>query len=1102
MFGKEEKQMKRKLITLMLVWAITFGLMPHTYAANSFTVNAPEGAEVSVYNQEANYKTVKIEQNSTVTLDNGTIDYIYDIAPTSNMSYRVSKDGEMTEAGYLGTDAERIIVDLAEKTDTLREGYNAGILLNINERNKISLNVDESFTLRAYRAPWQIVNDTISNIMIEPDFNYTILSGSDVIEITTSDNGNAGDNKAEITAKSEGVAIVEVSCDAIYVDGIYPASTDRNGIAVITVGESYGDIDCISWDNEYDTLYFTGDKGTLEIDAALTAQTAKISNGTLGAWSDVMDGKAEIYHGNNLLKVTNGEKTDYRVVKGAKLVPKIEGEAVAGEEIALSFENIYQPVPKMAALYNPFYYPDWGMPGIVISYSLGEDIVLSAGTDYFLNEKDCNEISFTIPQDATEKITLTNGKITGENSVFGSVFGEHRKLADEGVPSDLSASSGTIDVINLPDIEIPVVTTSDDGGDDGEDNEDDDEDDGGGTLLPSGINKTHTTSFYGTNISEFDSYEADGFVTVSFTDKGKRTEDCDFDTALGVIVSPTRVPYTTGDSVADVTVRLLDALDIGYDISGTVDENFYLSAIEDFKLSDGYEVSSFGQGDGGSLSGWMVSSNGSFLSVGASDALVNNGDKIKWQFSCQLGEDIGDDSLRGGSLPPVKTEEKAEIDLAALEIEIYNIITEKVTNPTVSSVGGEWSVLGLARSSKGIASQTADLYYKNICAYLNEKDGVLNERKNTEYSRVITALTAIGKSARNVEGYDLLLPLEDYDKTVSQGINGAVWALIALDLYDEAVAEKYVDYILDKQLSDGGWALNGDVSDPDVTAMVLTALSKHEEKTSDANYKGVEFLAKAKPESAESYAQMIVALCELGISLEDERFNNLVDKMMEYYKEGEGFSHKKGEDVSLMTTEQCFYAIVAAKRAAYGKNTLFDMRGEGIFSDITAHKYQEKIESLAKRKIINGCGDGTFLPEGRLTRAECATIIVIALGLEMDRADIFEDVKENAWYYEKVATAYKHKIVMGISDTLFNPDGNVTREEGMAFVSRSAELLGIETDASPSEDKEVSSWAKDAVGFCVENEIIDTDNGLRPKEELTRAEMANMVYNLLEGVEK
>ncbi len=54
-------------------------------------------------------------------------------------------------------------------------------------------------------------------------------------------------------------------------------------------------------------------------------------------------------------------------------------------------------------------------------------------------------------------------------------------------------------------------------------------------------------------------------------------------------------------------------------------------------------------------------------------------------------------------------------------------------------------------------------------------------KKYTEYSRVIIALTSIGKDPKNVGGYNLLLPLGDFEKTTWQGINGAIWALIALD---------------------------------------------------------------------------------------------------------------------------------------------------------------------------------------------------------------------------------------------------------------------------------------------------------------------------------
>lgn len=98
--------------------------------------------------------------------------------------------------------------------------------------------------------------------------------------------------------------------------------------------------------------------------------------------------------------------------------------------------------------------------------------------------------------------------------------------------------------------------------------------------------------------------------------------------------------------------------------------------------------------------------------------------------------------------------------------------------------------------------------------------GVLHPRKYTEYSRVILALTAIGADPRDVAGYDLLVPLGDFERTIAQGVNGAAFALLALDAGEyeiprnpaaatQATRQMYVDTILARQLPDGGWNLTG-----------------------------------------------------------------------------------------------------------------------------------------------------------------------------------------------------------------------------------------------------------------------------------------------------
>ena len=188
---------------------------------------------------------------------------------------------------------------------------------------------------------------------------------------------------------------------------------------------------------------------------------------------------------------------------------------------------------------------------------------------------------------------------------------------------------------------------------------------------------------------------------------------------------------------------------------------------------------------------------------------------------------------------------------------VGNYLYETVKEPAVGSVGGEWAVMGLARSDMDIPNEYFENYYQTVTKYVKDSGGVLDNKKYTEYSRVIVALTSIGKNPADVAGYNLLIPLGDYEKTVWQGINGAIWALIALDSgnYDmpgnpnakvQATREMYINHILEKQTSDGGWALSGDVADPDVTGMALQALSKYQDndKVKSATEKALNCLSK------------------------------------------------------------------------------------------------------------------------------------------------------------------------------------------------------------------------------------------------------------------
>lgn len=275
-----------------------------------------------------------------------------------------------------------------------------------------------------------------------------------------------------------------------------------------------------------------------------------------------------------------------------------------------------------------------------------------------------------------------------------------------------------------------------------------------------------------------------------------------------------------------------------------------------------------------------------------------------------------------------------------------------VSQPCVGSVGGEWAVIGLARSGLTVPEGYYETYYQMLEQYVKQCDGVLHKVKYTEYARVILAVTAIGKNPADVGGYNLLAPLGDYKKTIKQGINGAVWALIALDSgnYDMPVAsgaevqatrELYVDYILSRRTSDGGWAMSGDAADPDMTGMALQALAKYQSdsRVSAATEQALACMSAQQNENggfwgldgenAESCAQMLVALCELGLSPDDARFvkngHTMLNNLLTFYDDNGGFCHVHDGGVNQMATEQCFYTLVALKRRQEGQSSLYRM---------------------------------------------------------------------------------------------------------------------------------------------------------------------------------
>lgn len=198
------------------------------------------------------------------------------------------------------------------------------------------------------------------------------------------------------------------------------------------------------------------------------------------------------------------------------------------------------------------------------------------------------------------------------------------------------------------------------------------------------------------------------------------------------------------------------------------------------------------------------------------------------------------------------------------------------------------------------------------------------------------------------------------------------------------------------------------------------------------------------------------------------------------------------------------------KNTAGGDVNRTDIIFEGkTFPDIEGHINQKQIEALAERGIINGRSETEFAPDLNMSRAEFAVILTMGLGLEQSCGTAFDDVGENDWFYDYINTAYSYGIIKGVSENEFNPNGIITREQAAVMIANAAVLCGLNTvmeyDAARdilagfSDYTSASGWAFKSLACCCNLGILS--NGeleIRPKEAVTRAEIANMLFNLME----
>lgn len=183
------------------------------------------------------------------------------------------------------------------------------------------------------------------------------------------------------------------------------------------------------------------------------------------------------------------------------------------------------------------------------------------------------------------------------------------------------------------------------------------------------------------------------------------------------------------------------------------------------------------------------------------------------------------------------------------------------------------------------------------------------------------------------------------------------------------------------------------------------------------------------------------------------------------------------------------------------------------FNDVAGHWSEAAVNDMGSRLVVNGIGGGKYNPDANITRAEFAAIIVRGLGLRLDQGTVpFNDISGSEWYASVVNTAFKFQLITGYEDGSFRPQGKITRQEAMTIIARAMKITGLSKqwaglDMNQLQTLEVfrdaeavSNWAKEGATLSVAAQIVNgrAADMLKPGAFVTRAEVAAMVQRLLQ----
>lgn len=168
---------------------------------------------------------------------------------------------------------------------------------------------------------------------------------------------------------------------------------------------------------------------------------------------------------------------------------------------------------------------------------------------------------------------------------------------------------------------------------------------------------------------------------------------------------------------------------------------------------------------------------------------------------------------------------------------------------------------------------------------------------------------------------------------------------------------------------------------------------------------------------------------------------------------------------------------------------------QAAFNDVnSSHENKDAIEYVQAQGIVQGYADGTYKPDNKINRAEFTKIVIEA---QFEKAEIascttstFNDVATSQWFAKYVCLAQNKNIIAGYPDGTFKPGNNIKFTEAAKIIANTLFQTAQGTDP----------WYRSFVDKLGSENAIPISI-MEFGKEITRGEMAEMIYRLKAGIQ-